>query len=99
MLRINMVKEEMTQAENYMLEGDCTMYETEAQYQAYIDGLEAALNIMEKTPNIKKAETLTEIRKTLDMWEDYIEQLGNECAYSDSMLDKLPKLVEDLMKI
>lgn len=40
---INDLKTELKQAEKYMLEGDCTMYETKVAYQAYIDGIRFAL--------------------------------------------------------
>ena len=46
---IKILKKERKQAENYMLEGDSTMYETEAAYQAYIDGLSFAIKEIEDT--------------------------------------------------
>ena len=40
------LNKEIEQAAEYQIAGDCTMYETEGQYQAYIEGLEFALETL-----------------------------------------------------
>lgn len=44
--KLTIIKKEMEQAFEYMQSGDCTMFETEAAYQAYMDGLAFALNVL-----------------------------------------------------
>ena len=47
----------------------------------------------------EKKETLLKIRMTLDKWEETVNGIGNECAYTDRMLDGLPELAEKLCRI
>ena len=93
------LNKEIEQAAKYNIAGDCTMYETEGQYEAYIDGLNFALSSISQKSVVEKSDILTEIRDCLDKWELQVSEIGNECAYTDRFLDKLPSLVEKLTAI
>ena len=55
--------------------------------------------VLRKLSDNKKEKTLYRIRQCLDEWEEEVAKIGNECAYTDRILDKLPELVEQLTKI
>lgn len=93
------LNKEIELADEYNIAGDCTMYETEAEYKAYIDGLEFALKAIRIESKIGKSDILVEIRNILDKWELQVSEIGNECAITDRLLDNLPKLVEKLAEI
>lgn len=54
---IETLKNEMDQADTYMIEGDCTMYGTSAEYQAYIDGIDFAVNTIKDTSYVTTPST------------------------------------------
>lgn len=47
----------------------------------------------------EKKKVAERIRSTLDKWENEVNSIGNECAYTDRMLDELPLLVEKMVSI
>lgn len=39
---------------------------------------------------------MLEIERLVSVWFDYVEDIGNECAYTDSMIDQIKKLASEL---
>lgn len=40
--------------------------------------------------------TMLEIENLVDEWHSQIESLGNECAYTDSIIEQIKKLTKEL---
>ena len=44
----------------------------------------------------KRAAIMLEIEKLVDKWLSYLKDCGNECAYTDSILEMIPKKIKEL---
>ena len=39
---------------------------------------------------------MSEVKNLVDEWHGYIKSFGNECAYTDSIIEEIQKLVKKL---
>lgn len=44
----------------------------------------------------ERVSIMFEVENLVDEWHSYIESFGNECAYTDSIIEQIKKLVEEL---
>lgn len=44
----------------------------------------------------KRVDIMIEVANLVDEWYEYIESFGNECAYTDSIIERVQKLVKEL---
>lgn len=44
----------------------------------------------------ERVSIMVEVEYLVSEWHNYIESVGNECAYTDSVIEKIQKLVKEL---
>ena len=44
----------------------------------------------------ERVSIMFEVENLVDEWHKYIESFGNECAYTDSIIEQIQKLVKEL---
>ena len=44
----------------------------------------------------ERVSIMLEVENLVDGWHDYIDSYGNECAYTDRIIEKIQKLVKEL---
>lgn len=56
--------------------------------------------VMEDNFDMKTTEErvsiMIELENLVDEWQNYIESFGNECAHTDSIIEQIKKLAEEL---
>ena len=44
----------------------------------------------------ERVSIMFEVENLVDEWHKYIESFGNECAYTDCIIEQIQKLVKEL---
>lgn len=44
----------------------------------------------------ERVSIMFEVENLVGEWHNYIESFGNECAYTDSIIEKIQRLVKEL---
>ena len=44
----------------------------------------------------ERVSVMFEVENLVDEWHNYIDSSGNECAYTDSIIEQIQKLVKEL---
>ena len=44
----------------------------------------------------ERASTMLKIEYLVDEWLGYVEEFGNECAYTDNVLEQIQKFIKEM---